>query len=68
MNVCDVFDIVKIGTVVFTINRFINVPKISNFSWSILKIPAKNYVGLINFGRPCIWEFNDANRNLAVCT
>jgi len=24
--------------------------------------------GLINFGPPCIWEYNDANRNLALCT
>jgi len=32
------------------------VPKIINFGQSILKIPAKNDVGLINLGQPCMSE------------
>jgi len=57
VNACYAFDIDTISNMVFAINRCIRVPKI-NFGQSVLKIPAKNYVGLINFGPSCVlFEF-----------
>ena len=53
VNVSYVFDIHNIDSMVFTINRGMCVLKIINFGQSVLKIPAKNYVGLSNFGPPC---------------
>ncbi len=52
VNACYAFDIDKIGSMAFAISRCMRVPKIVNFGQSVLKIPAKNYVGLINFGPP----------------
>jgi len=40
------------------INQCICVPKIINFGHSVLKIPARNYAGFINFGPACWFNYS----------
>jgi len=56
VSLCYAFDIDKIGRVLFAINRCISMRKIISFSQSILKIIAKNYVGLFIFGPQCSYN------------